>query len=190
MKLNELLRDVAPTIAGAVGTAIGGPLGPMAAVGLKMLSEHLLGKPDATPAEIEEVVSKLPPEQLLELRRIDRTFKIRMVELGFKPMELENADRADARKMQTAALGSTSRLAQEFIYWYAIFWSIWAALYITWITIMPVPQENLRVVDTVLGFILGTLIATLLAFFFGTSYAERGARKREDISVRTVKETP
>jgi hypothetical protein len=46
---------------------------------------------------------------------------------------------------------------------------MFAMIYIAGITFISVPDDNTRVVDTVLGFILGTIIATILAFFYGTS---------------------
>jgi ABC-type nitrate/sulfonate/bicarbonate transport system permease component len=46
---------------------------------------------------------------------------------------------------------------------------MFAMLYIAGITFINIPDDNTRVVDTVLGFILGTVIATILAFFYGTS---------------------
>jgi len=51
----------------------------------------------------------------------------------------------------------------------AIFWSIIGAAYIGGITFTEIPEHNIRVVDTVLGFVLGTIVATIIAYYFGSS---------------------
>lgn len=52
---------------------------------------------------------------------------------------------------------------------FAVYLVTLAALYITGITFATVPKDNQRVVDTVLGFLLGTLIATVVGYFYGAS---------------------
>lgn len=51
----------------------------------------------------------------------------------------------------------------------AIFWSIFSAIYITCITFIPIQASNIRVVDTILGFIMGTVVASIIGYFFGSS---------------------
>ena len=178
-KLRDILRDVAPVLSGIVGTA-----NPLAGMAVKMLGEKLLGKADATPDELEKAIAALPPDKLVELRIADNAFKTRALELGYKPDELEAQDRDSARKMQIAALAQTDLYAKRFIYYYAWFWSVWSVAYITTITFFPIPAANVRVVDTVLGFVLGTLVSTLVGYFYGTSFSERGAKKAEDRAAR------
>ena len=84
------------------------------------------------------------------------------------------ADTDSARKMQQSALAGDNRVAKEFIYWYAVFWSIFAAGYLLMITFFPVPEKNLRFADTTLGFLLGTIISQLLQFFYGSTVRNRG----------------
>ena len=50
-----------------------------------------------------------------------------------------------------------------------IFWSAFGALYIIGITFINIPINNHRAVDTVLGFILGTIVSTIINFYFGSS---------------------
>lgn len=42
-------------------------------------------------------------------------------------------------------------------------------LYIFLITWIPIPEQNIRFVDTSLGFLLGTVISTIIMYFFGAS---------------------
>ena len=51
----------------------------------------------------------------------------------------------------------------------ALCWSVFSMAYLIGITFGDVPKENIRVVDTVLGFVLGTIVATIIAYYFGSS---------------------
>ena len=44
-----------------------------------------------------------------------------------------------------------------------------AMIYVAAITFIPIPKDNARFADTVLGFILGTVMATPIGFFFNSS---------------------
>ncbi|WP_067517875.1 hypothetical protein [Endozoicomonas ascidiicola] len=79
------------------------------------------------------------------------------------------ADRADARAMQTVALKQADPVAKQFIYWFAWYWSIATSAYVGCITFLDIPEPNLRFADVVLGFLLGTIIATILQFFYGAA---------------------
>lgn len=60
-------------------------------------------------------------------------------------------------------------MAQKFNYGLAAFWSCIGAAYLFCITFFYIPKENLPLAQTVLGFILGTIISQILGFYFGTS---------------------
>jgi uncharacterized membrane protein YccC len=51
----------------------------------------------------------------------------------------------------------------------AMFWSLTAVVYIFLITFTDIPALNVRFADTILGFLLGTVVATILNFFLGSS---------------------
>ena len=89
----------------------------------------------------------------------------------------EAADRADARAMQTAALAQGDLFSTRFVYLFAGAWSVFAMLYILLITVWDIPADNQRFADTILGFLLGTVIASLMQFFYGTAVSTppRGA---------------
>jgi ABC-type nitrate/sulfonate/bicarbonate transport system permease component len=55
------------------------------------------------------------------------------------------------------------------VYYFAAFWSVFAVVYIFAITFATIPQGNIRFADTIIGFLLGTVVATILNFFYGTS---------------------
>jgi hypothetical protein len=84
-------------------------------------------------------------------------------------IEQDNKNTDSARVMQNTALNQADVFSKRFIYYFASFWSLCAALYIGFITFGTIPESNIRFADTILGFILGTVIATILNFFFGSS---------------------
>lgn len=85
-------------------------------------------------------------------------------------------DTANARAMQVAALQQDDLFSKRFIYVFATFWSLFAAGYIGFITFGTIPEDNQRFADTILGFLLGTVVATILQFFFGSSL---GSKKKD-----------
>ena len=82
-------------------------------------------------------------------------------------------DTANARAMQVAALQQDDLFSKRFIYVFATFWSLFAAGYIAFITFGHIPEDNQRFADTILGFLLGTVVATILQFFFGSSLGSK-----------------
>lgn len=82
-------------------------------------------------------------------------------------------DTANARNMQVEALRQEDSFSKRFIYYFAAFWSIFAAGYIGFITFGSIPSDNQRFADTILGFLLGTVVATILQFFFGSSMGSK-----------------
>jgi hypothetical protein len=78
-------------------------------------------------------------------------------------------DVAKARHMQEVALGQADVFAKRFIYYAAIGILLFSGVYVAAVTFFPIPAQNLRFVDTVLGFVLGTLVSTVVYFFFGSS---------------------
>lgn len=91
-----------------------------------------------------------------------------LIEQESELYKLTLADRADARAMQTAAFKQNDPFVKRFIYYLASFWSVVATAFIFLIVVYPIPEANLRFADVVLGFVLGTIIATIIQFFFGS----------------------
>lgn len=111
----------------------------------------------------------MTPEQLADLATKETANKQWLEEMAFKTFEAELADRKDARAMQTAALAGSDEFSKRFIYNLATACLLFSAVYIFWITFGTIPATNLRFADTILGFLLGTMISTIIYFFFGSS---------------------
>jgi hypothetical protein len=93
-------------------------------------------------------------------------------------LQMAYGDTANARNMQVEALRQDDVFAKRFIYVFATFWSIFAASYIGFITFGHIPEDNQRFADTILGFLLGTVVATILQFFFGSSMGSKEKDKK------------
>ena len=103
-----------------------------------------------------------------------------MERLGIQREEIYLKDTQSARQMQVAALQQDDLFAKRFIYGFAIFWSLFAMVFFVFVTFGEVPEKNLRMADTILGFLIGTAIAGIFNFFLGTTY--RSQKKDETIS--------
>jgi len=160
--MNEILKLLG-NAAPALATALAGPIGGAAISAIS----NKLGVSESVEAIATEIAGN---PQALE--------KIKELELEFAKVQVEQT-KADtentqgARSMQTAALASGDKFVARFVYWLAIGWSVFAILYIVGITFFPIPESNVRFADTILGFLLGTVVATILNFFFGSSKSSK-----------------
>lgn len=100
--------------------------------------------------------------------------------IGLEREQAYLQDTQDARHMQVAALAQNDLFAKRFVYVFAALWSLFAMGFMLLITLADIPTENLRMVDTILGFLLGSAIASIFNFFLGTSVSSR--RKDDTIS--------
>lgn len=82
-------------------------------------------------------------------------------------------DVANARELQAKALNQTDLFSKRFSLYLAVLWSIAALVFIFAITFFPIPENNVRFADTILGVLLGTVIAQIMQFFYGSSESSR-----------------
>jgi hypothetical protein len=93
-----------------------------------------------------------------------------MAEIDLKNME-------GARDMQLKAMDSDDPLVRRFVYYFIAFWSVLSSVYIGAITFGHIPENNVRFADTILGFVLGTMVAAMFQFLLGSSL---GSRKKDE----------
>jgi len=94
-----------------------------------------------------------------------------MAEIDLKNMQ-------GARDMQLKAMDSDDPLVRRFVYYFVSFWSVLSATYIGCITFVDIPEDNIRFADTILGFVLGTMVASMFQFLLGSSLGSRSKDKK------------
>jgi hypothetical protein len=94
-----------------------------------------------------------------------------MAEIDLKNMQ-------GARDMQLKAMDSDDPLVRRFVYYFVSFWSVLSATYIGCITFVDIPEDNIRFADTILGFVLGTMVASMFQFLLGSSLGSRNKDKK------------
>jgi hypothetical protein len=83
-----------------------------------------------------------------------------------------------ARDMQLKAMDSDDPLVRRFVYFFIAGWSVLSATYIGFITFGEIPESNIRFADTILGFVLGTMVASMFQFLLGSSLGSRSKDKK------------
>lgn len=71
------------------------------------------------------------------------------------------------------AIDQSDKTAKHFIYYYAWFWSISSVLYFFCVTFIALPDGGRDFANIILGFLLGTAVATIISFFYGSSKSSK-----------------
>lgn len=67
----------------------------------------------------------------------------------------------------------SSHMAKNFIYYFAWFWSVTSVLYFFCVTFVSLPEGGRDFANIILGFLLGTAVATIISFFYGSSKSSK-----------------
>jgi len=156
--MNDFLLNVAPTVA----SALLGPLGGIAVAGLG----KIFGIDGATQKDITKAItdSKITPDQLAEIQKLELQFKNDEAERGFKYSELEFKDTDSARKMQMAVASNVPPMLAGVVT-VGFFGILGLMIFDKSLT----PTEPLLVM---LGS-LGTAWTMIIGFYFGSSHGSQ-----------------
>lgn len=131
-------------------------------------------------------------EGRLKLKQLEFDHEEFLIEAAQKKAELDLEtekeylkDVQSARTMQNTALNQTDVFSKRFIYYFAIMWTLAAMIYIGFITFATIPENNIRFADTILGFLLGTVVAQIIAFFYGSS---KSPQAKDDVISQMIKD--
>lgn len=91
--------------------------------------------------------------------------------------ELDEKSRQRATDMQMAAMKSDDPLVRRFIYYFIAVWSAFAIVFIPSLIWAPIPESGTRYADTILGYVMGTIVTSMFAFLLGSS---QGSRMKDD----------
>lgn len=156
--LLNIVRTVAPTLASAVG-------GPLAGMATRAISEALLGKPDASEAELASAAAKATPEQLLALKTAEQDFTVQMRKLDLDIERLSNQDRASARDREVKTGDWTPKALAG-----AVTVGFFGVLF--WMIAYGLPQNGGEAMLVMLG-TLGTAWGAIVSYYFGSSAGSR-----------------
>jgi len=132
---------------------------------------------------------KLTDDQWAKLKAFEFEYQAKLLDYRQQAdahaLDLERvhqADRVNARDLQKAALASDDPFAKRFIYYYASGLSLLTFIFIFWAAFgydyNTGHQNALRVIDTVLGFLLGVSLSAIIQFFFGSSAGSKSKEER------------
>lgn len=165
-------KDIVGAVAPMLATALGGPL---AGIAVKELSGHLLGRPDGTQDDIATAISAGGPEVLAKIKAADQQFAVRMRELDIDLEKIAQADRASARAANVD--GGT----QKHVFWLTvvIFLTVIGVEAAVLLKGVPIGADGQMV-----GRILGTLDAALLAALYYTYGSSAGSARKDELQAK------
>jgi|TARA_R100001509_G_scaffold111992_1_gene67340 hypothetical protein len=154
--MKNILKNIVGTVAPTLGTALGGPMGGMAA---NMIADVLGVSNDQK--SIQQAIQNATPEQMLELKKAEQDFEVKMKELDVDVFKLETQDKQNARGLFSKDW--TARIIGLV--------TIGGFLgYIFLVTLQPPEQNSEALINLVLGY-LGGLASAIISFYFGASHS-------------------
>jgi hypothetical protein len=148
----------------------------LAGAGLQKVADSVL---DKGLDQVEEKLGiKLTPNEdgvlddskLAEIQMAAMKHQEFMAELDFKNTQ-------DARNMNKEAMHNDDPWIRRFMPLFSAFWSVAGVSYLFAITFGTVPTANQRFADTILGILIGTIITTIINFYYGSSQSSRDKTK-------------
>ena len=153
-------KALVKTVAPVLGTALGGPLGGMAA---RVVAGAVLGDEAASEGDVAAALQSATPDQLLALKKADQDFAVQMKELDIDLERIAAADRDSARERETRTGDSwTPRCLAA-----GVTLGFFAVLYMLMRHGIP-PDAGGNALLIMLG-ALGTAWTAIVAYYFGSS---------------------
>lgn len=158
----EAAKGVLSVVAPTLGTALGGPLGGIAA---RTLATILLGNSGASEQQIANAITTATPDQLLEVKKAEILFAQRMRELDVDLDRIAAQDRNSARTMQIQTKSWIVPTLATIIVgaWVGI--QFYLLRNVVEIEMREIIMRTLGTLDAALGLVL--------SFYFGTSASSR-----------------
>lgn len=166
-----LVRTIAPTI----GTVLSGG-NPLVGMGIKAVSNALLGKPDASEEELSAALQNASAEDLLALKNADHAFKTEMAQIGLDEKKLAFDDADSARKREMAVKDKTPAILAYLLT------VLFGALLSVLVFGPDIPEGNKAIIFSMAGS-LGTVWIAAMAYYHGSS---RGSAEK-DVLLRDKK---
>jgi hypothetical protein len=137
---------------------------------------------------------KLTEDQWIKLKEFELQYQEKLLAYrqsadaqSLELARLDQQDRANARHMQTQAMENQDSFVRRFIYYYALLITVCTFAFVFWAAFghdyTTHGEDSRRIIDTVLGFVLGVSLSAIIQFFFGSS--QGSANKQEQIKELT-----
>ena len=162
------LIDFTPTLLQAVGVPA------LATSVIMKIGKSLLGKDDATEAEVTEAISRATPEQLVALKKIDADFKIELKNLDINLEKISAADRDSARNREIQTGDKTPAIMG-----FMIMGGFFGILGLLFFKGASVDSNTIQIINIMLG-ALGTMAMGVVSYYFGSSSGSR----QKDIKIQ------
>ncbi|HEY8386217.1 MAG TPA: hypothetical protein VIK82_08380 [Porticoccaceae bacterium] len=166
-----LIGKAAPMLA----TALGGPL---AGAAVATIGQALGLGQEASEEEIARKLASASPDVLLQLKKAEQEFSVKMAELGFRSQtdlaRIEMEDRASARQREQAVQDWTPRILAFLItagFFGMILALIWA----------PIPEGAKEPLLILIGTLGGTF-SSIIAYYFGST---AGGQKKSELLAKS-----
>ncbi|QSA97072.1 hypothetical protein [Methylococcus sp. EFPC2] len=112
--------------------------------------------------------------------------------LELEAQKLANQDRKNARDLQIAAMNSSDPWIRRFIHGFAVLITLltFAFVFKAAFSSEPIDPERLRIIDTVIGFLLGTSLSAIIQFFYGSSYSSSNKQDQIERLTQRINQQP
>lgn len=92
--------------------------------------------------------------------------------------ELDEKSRQRATDMQMKAMDSDDPFIRRFLYYFIGCWSAFSMIFIPCLIWASIPESGQRYADTILGYVMGTIVTSMFAFLLGSSQGSRMKDKK------------
>ena len=92
--------------------------------------------------------------------------------------ELDEKSRQRATDMQMKAMESDDPFIRRFLYYFIGCWSAFSMVFIPCLIWASIPESGQRYADTILGYVMGTIVTSMFAFLLGSSQGSRMKDKK------------
>jgi hypothetical protein len=156
----DTIRNVAPAIGHALGS-----LGVPGGAALEAVSKALLGRPDATEAEVAARVANWTPADELAMKAAEEKFTIDLIDKAVALEQVDASDRANARGREVSTHDVTTRILA-----FSIVAMVAAQMVL--LTQHAIPNENRDAANQLIG-VLYLALGNVLGYYFGSSVGSR-----------------
>lgn len=139
----------------------------------------IIGGTTDIPKIVESVGNALDKVTTTDQERLQLELELRKAEIQMAQVEMQ--DRSSARELQKTAIQSDDKFTKRFLPYLSIASLILGFIYVFLVTLLPIPANNQRMADTILGVVISLVFSAIYQFWFGSSY---GSIKKTDLLLK------